>query len=125
VPVVPKREIAKRARPEDLPDPKLNPHSPETPPPGASWPKWVQYTIYGLLFFGMSAFVVFLGLERWRRATFMLGITMMLLGVARQYLPDSILGIFSVRSRTFDLWFWSLVGAGIVFLAVSVDALGS
>lgn len=86
---------------------------------------WVQYTIYGALFFGMSAFVVFLGLERWRRATFMLGSTMILLGVARQYLPDSILGVFSVRSRAFDLWFCSIVGLGIVFLAVSVDALGS
>lgn len=120
-----KREIAQRARREDLPDPMLNPHSPKTSPPGASWPMWVQYTIYGALFSGMSAFVVFLGLERWRRATFMLGITMMLLGVARQYLPDSILGVFSVRSRAFDLWFCSIVGMGIVFLAVSVDALGS
>mgnify|MGYP001941612177 FL=1 len=86
---------------------------------------WVQYTIYGALFFGMSSFVVFLGLERWRRATFMLGSTMVLLGVARQYLPDSILGVFSVRSRAFDLWFCSIIGMGIVFLAVSVDALGS
>ncbi|MDU4703505.1 MAG: DUF3017 domain-containing protein [Corynebacterium sp.] len=120
-----KRDIAQRARREDLPDPMLNPHSPKTPPPGASWPMWVQYTIYGALFFGMSAFVVFLGLERWRRATFMLGSTMMLLGVARQYLPDSILGVFSVRSRAFDLWFCSIIGMGIVFLAVSVDALGS
>lgn len=120
-----KREIAQRARREDLPDPMLNPHSPKTPPPGASWPMWVQYTIYGALFFGMSAFVVFLGLERWRRATFMLGSTMMLLGVARQYLPDSILGVFSVRSRVFDLWFCSIIGTGIVILAVSVDALGS
>lgn len=120
-----KREIAQRARREDLPDPMLNPHSPKTPPPGVSWPMWVQYTIYGALFFGMSAFVVFLGLERWRRATFMLGSTMMLLGVARQYLPDSILGVFSVRSRAFDLWFCSIIGMGIVFLAVSVDALGS
>lgn len=122
---MPQREIAKRARREDLPDPKLNPHSPETPPPGASWPLWAQYTVYGLLFFGMSAFVVFLGLERWRRATFMLGMTMLVLGVARQYLPDKILGIFSVRSKAFDLWFCTIVGAGIVFLAVSVDALGS
>jgi len=46
-----KREIAQRARREDLPDPMLNPHSPKTPPPGASWPMWVQYTIYGALFF--------------------------------------------------------------------------
>lgn len=122
---MPKREIAKRARREDLPDPKLNPHSSVTPPPGASWPLWAQYGVFGLLFFGMSAFVVFLGLERWRRATFMLGMTMLLLGVARQYLPDQILGVFSVRSRVFDLLFCSIVGAGIVFLAVSVDALGS
>ena len=40
-------------------------------------------------------------------------------------LPDSLLGVFSVRSRKFDLWFCLLVGGGMVFLASSVDSLGS
>nr|WP_120491071.1 DUF3017 domain-containing protein [Corynebacterium lactis] len=119
------REIARRARREDLPDPKVNPHSKAEPPMGASWPLWLQYALYGALFFGIGAFAVFLGLERWRRATFALGMTMILLGVLRQYLPDSILGVFSVRSRLFDFIFCTILGAGMVFLSVSVDALGS
>lgn len=119
------REIARRARPEDLPDPKVNPHTKDEAPMGAAWPLWVQYALYGALFFGIGAFLVFLGLERWRRATFMLGMTMILLGVIRQYLPDKILGVFSVRSKLFDLIFCTVIGAGMVFLSVSVDALGS
>lgn len=120
------REIARRANPEDLPDPKENPHTPDDEPAkGEHWSLRTQYFLFGVLFFGFTAAVVFLGLERWRRATFTLGLTMMYLGVIRQYLPDSMLGIFSVRSRKFDLWFGMLVGGGMVFLASSVDALGS
>ncbi|MFC3849071.1 DUF3017 domain-containing protein [Corynebacterium hansenii] len=119
------REIAERADRDDLPDPMVNPHSPEEPAPAESWPERTRWLLYGALFFGLGASVVFLGLERWRRATFMLGLTMMYLGVIRQYLPDSLLGVFSVRSRKFDLWFCLVVGGAMVFLASSVDALGS
>lgn len=119
------REIAERASRDDLPDPMVNPHSPEGPARGEAWPERVRWLLYGGLFFGLGAAAVFLGLERWRRATFMLGVTMMYLGVIRQFLPDSLLGVFSVRSMKFDLWFCFLVGGGMVFLASSVDALGS
>lgn len=81
--------------------------------------------MFGALFVGLGAAAVFLGLERWRRATFTLGATMIWLGLIRQWLPDSLLGVFSVRSRRFDLFFCGLLGAGMIFLSVSVDALGS
>lgn len=119
------REIARRADPGKLPDPKVNPHTPDEPAPGEQWSERTRWVLFGLLFFGLGASLVFLGLERWRRATFMLGLTMMYLGVLRLYLPDSLLGVFSVRSRKFDLWFCLLIGGGMVFLASSVDALGS
>ncbi len=118
------REIAKRARRADLPDPKENPHSPPKAR-GENWNPRLQYLLYMGLFVGFGAFAVFLGLNRWRRATFVLGITMMYLGLLRQYLPDSLLGVMSVRSRNFDTLFCGLTGAAMVFLAVSVDALGS
>lgn len=118
------REIAKRARREDLPPPLENPHT-HGPAVADEWPQWVQQLIFGGFFVGIGAFVMFLGLERWRRATFTLGITMMYLGVMRQYLSDKMVGVFSVRSKTFDLWFCSITGLGLVFLSVSVDALGS
>ncbi len=81
--------------------------------------------MFGALFVGLGAAAMFLGLERWRRATFTLGATMIWLGLIRQWLPDSLLGVFSVRSRRFDLFFCGLLGAGMIFLSVSVDALGS
>lgn len=119
------REVARRAGESDLPPTMANPHAPEGPARGEHWPQWVQQLLYGLLFFGIAAAMVFLGLERWRRATFTLGMTMMYLGVIRQFLPDSLLGVFSVRSRRFDLGFGLVIGGGMVFLASSVDALGS
>ena len=119
------REIAERVERDALPDPMVNPHSPAEPAPAEQWSQRARWVLFGILFFGLGAAVVFLGLERWRRATFMLGVTMMYLGVIRQYLPDSLLGIFSVRSKKFDLWFCLLVGGAMVFLASSVDALGS
>lgn len=119
------REIAKRARREDLPDPMANPHSKGDSPRGKEWPQWVQNLLYGALFFGLAAAAVFLGLDRWRRATLVLGLTLIYLGALRQVLPDSILGVFSVRSRRFDLWFCGFIGVLMVFLAASVDALGS
>ncbi|MBV7294747.1 DUF3017 domain-containing protein [Corynebacterium sp. TAE3-ERU12] len=118
------REIAQRADPQHLPDPRYNPHSPAGAR-GDSWPRWVQLALFGCLFIGVGAAAVFLGLERWRRATFVFGLTVVYLGVLRQYLPDTMLGIFSVRSRTFDLLFCLALGGLMVFLSASVDALGS
>ena len=119
------REIAQRARREDLPDPMENPHSKGDDPRGQNWPQWVQNLLYGVLFFGLAAAAVFLGLNRWRRATLAFGLTLIYLGGIRQVLPDTILGVFSVRSRRFDLAFCGTIGAIMVFLAASVDALGS
>lgn len=118
------REIARRADPGELPDPLANPHSPPRAR-GAHWDRRIQLALIGLLCAGFGAFGVFLGLERWRRATFTLGLTMMYLALLRQYLPDSLIGLFSVRSRTFDLVFGLFLGGSMVFLAASVDALGS
>ena len=38
---------------------------------------------------------------------------------------DRVIGFFSVRSRRFDAGFCGAVGAAMVALAASVDALGS
>lgn len=120
------REISQRADASAIPDPKINPHTPKgLVTRGEKWDPRLQYGLYGLLFVGFGAFVVFLGLERWRRATLILGITMIYLGVLRQLLPDRLLGVMSVRSSRFDLFFCSLIGGGMVFLSASVDALGS
>lgn len=119
------REIAQRARPEDIPDPLVNPHSAGSPARGAAWPEWLQRSFVVAFAVAVGSFVVFLAMERWRRATFMLGMAMLALAFMRQYLPDSRIGIISVRSRVFDSLFCTLLGGGLVFLAVSVDALGS
>lgn len=119
------REIAKRARREDLPDPLENPHSTGVSQRGENWPRWIQNLLIGGLFFGLAAAGMFLFLDRWRRATLVFGLTLIYLAGIRQVLPDRIIGILSVRSKRFDLVFCGTIGAAMVFLAASVDALGS
>lgn len=63
--------------------------------------------------------------EHWRRATFMLGLSLAWLAVVRARCDSRILGVLSVRSRKFDVLFCSGLGAVMMFLAASVDALGS
>lgn len=63
--------------------------------------------------------------EHWRRATFTLGVSMMWLTVCRLTCDSQVMGWLAVRSRRFDALFSSCAGAALVWLAVSVDSLGS
>lgn len=81
----------------------------------------------GLLVFAVviSASVVLSLTEHWRRSTFAFGIAMMWLAVLRVYCDSGVLGVLAVRSRRFDAGYSATLGAIMIFLAVSVDALGS
>lgn len=78
--------------------------------------------LFGVL---VAISVVFSLTEHWRRATFALGISMMWLAVLRAYCDSQVLGVLAVRSRRFDAIFSATLGTIMVFLSVSVDALGS
>lgn len=69
--------------------------------------------------------VVFLILERWRRAGAALGVAFVVLALARWLVDSERLGILAVRSRRFDSMFCAAMGASMLFLALSVDSLGS
>ncbi|MEJ5928315.1 DUF3017 domain-containing protein [Corynebacterium sp. H128] len=80
----------------------------------------------------LLAFVLFVALsavcaltEHWRRATFVLGGALCLLAVVRLTCDSKLLGVLAVRSRNFDVFFETVLGLVMVFLAVSVDSLGS
>lgn len=100
-----------------------NPHDRYLKP--SRLPRWVQYA-------GIAAFVVLIiasGVysvtEHWRRATTALGTAMVWLTVLRLTCDSKILGVLAVRSRTFDAIFTGAVGVVLLFLSLSVDALGS
>lgn len=63
--------------------------------------------------------------EHWRRATFTLGSAMLWLAIIRLTCDSKIVGVLAVRSVRFDVAYTALLGGLMVFLASSVDALGS
>ena len=64
-------------------------------------------------------------MEHWRRATFILGAAMVWLAVVRRTCDSHRVGVFAVRSRRFDSIFSAVIGAALLWLSASVDALGS
>ncbi|MBN9644080.1 DUF3017 domain-containing protein [Corynebacterium sp. CCM 8862] len=101
----------------------LNPHDLHTKP--SPLPVAVQWSLVAVLVAGLVVSVVFSLSDHWRRATFILGVSMMWLAVIRLVCDSRILGVLSVRSRRMDVLFTTGVGALLAYLAYSVDSLGS
>lgn len=87
--------------------------------------KPVQYTFVALFVVGVVASGIFSLTEHWRRASFTLGMALLWLSVVRLTCDSKVLGVLAVRSRKFDAIYTAIVGGAMVFLAASVDSLGS
>ncbi|MGP5496607.1 DUF3017 domain-containing protein [Corynebacterium flavescens] len=100
-----------------------NPHDRGLAPsrlPGA-----VQWAMIGLFIAGVAVSGVFAFSEHWRRATVVLGASLLWLSLVRSSCDSQRVGVLAVRSRRFDAFFTAVLGAAMTFLAASVDALGS
>lgn len=100
-----------------------NPHDLSVRP--SRLPRWVQWGFLGWFVLGVMVASVFALTEHWRRATFVLGASLLWLAVVRYTCDSRIVGVFAVRSRRFDAAFCIALGGMMAFLAASVDALGS
>ncbi|HJD79302.1 Protein of unknown function [Corynebacterium pollutisoli] len=100
-----------------------NPHDLSVAP--SRLPRWVQWGFLGWFVLGVIVASVFALTEHWRRATFVLGASLLWLAVVRYTCDSRIVGVFAVRSRRFDAAFCTVLGGTMAFLAASVDALGS
>ena len=67
----------------------------------------------------------FVVLERWRRGAFLLGVVALAAAALRLCLPDGRARLLGVRSKRFDVVFYVGIGAVILWLATSVDSLGT
>ncbi|OEY13386.1 DUF3017 domain-containing protein [Corynebacterium sp. Marseille-P4321] len=100
-----------------------NPHDRGNRP--SPLPLWAQWAMVALLVAGVLASGVFAATEHWRRATFTLGAAMVWLAFMRVCCDSKVIGLVAVRSKRFDALFCTFLGAGMMWLAWSVDSLGS
>ena len=89
-----------------------NPHDLAVAP--SRLPRWVQWGFLAWFVLGVLVASVFALTEHWRRATFVLGASLVWLAVVRFTCDSRIVGVFC-----------TVLGGVMAFLAASVDALGS
>lgn len=100
-----------------------NPHDANVAPSPLS--AAVQWSLV-LAFVGAVALAfALIALDHWRRGTVMMGLSLLYLGSIRWVVDSRIMGVLAVRSRKFDSIFCACLAAGILWLAISVDPLGS
>ncbi|GAB3592691.1 hypothetical protein CFAEC_02785 [Corynebacterium faecale] len=88
-------------------------------------PVVVQRIGVWLFLLGVLVASLFAFTDHWRRATFTLGASMIFLAILRLSCDSHIMGLLAVRSRRFDAFYCTVMGALMSFLALSVDSLGS
>lgn len=84
----------------------------------AQWP-------LALVLGGIAVALAFVVLERWRRGAFVVGIVALAAALLRGLLPEHRVRLLGVRSKVFDVGFYTALGAVILWLATSIDALGT
>lgn len=84
----------------------------------AQWPT----LLIGLTF--TVAFVL-AAMKFWRRGALLLGIGVVLAAVLRLALPNDRTGLLAVRSKWIDLVTMATVGAAMVYIAWTIDPLGT
>ncbi len=82
----------------------------------------IPYLIVVLAFLVGALLVLF---DRWRRGAFVFGSALILGAVMRALIPTSRAGLLQVRSKFTDVSAMASVGALILWLATSIDPLGT
>ena len=100
-----------------------NPHDRALKPSRLPGP--VQWFFIALFVAGVALSGVYSLWEHWRRATFVLGASMVWLAFVRLTCDSARVGVLAVRSRRFDAAFTAALGGAMLFLSASVDSLGS
>ncbi|PYE14639.1 hypothetical protein DFR67_112100 [Williamsia limnetica] len=68
---------------------------------------------------------IFLIVDRWRRGAFVFGSAALLAALLRALIPTSRVGLLEVRGRFADVVAMTLAGVAILWLATSIDPLGT
>ena len=101
-------------------------HRPRRPRPArltraqirAQWP-------LALVLAGLAVALGFVLFERWRRGAFLLGLVALGAAALRAVVPAERARLLGVRGKGFDVAFYIAVGVVVLWLATSIDALGT
>lgn len=80
---------------------------------------------YLLVLLGALVAAVLVLYARWRRGAFVFGTALVIGGVLRAVVPTPRVGLLQVRGKFFDTATMVSVGALILWLATSIDPLGT
>jgi hypothetical protein len=90
------------------------------------WARFVRSHLPMLaVFLVVVASVALVAGDWWRRGALVLGIAVLVGSGLRLALPESRVGLLAVRSRAFDVTAMLLMGVAIVYIAASIDSLGT
>ncbi|MGO3326022.1 DUF3017 domain-containing protein [Gordonia sp. (in: high G+C Gram-positive bacteria)] len=64
-------------------------------------------------------------LDRWRRGAVVFGAALLVAATIRALLPTPRVGLLQIRSRPFDVATMAVLGISVLWLATSIDSLGS
>jgi hypothetical protein len=84
----------------------------------AQWP----IVLVGLTF--LAAFVL-VGANFWRRGSLLIGIGVGVAAVLRLLLSEERAGLLVVRSKSTDFMTTAMVGAAMIYIALTIDPLGT
>lgn len=80
---------------------------------------------YLLVMLGVLAAALLVMFDRWRRGSFVFGAALLVGAVLRAFIPSSQAGLLQVRGKTFDVTVMVTVGGVMLWLAASIDSLGT
>ena len=83
-----------------------------------------QWPILSVVLIFVAAFVL-VGANFWRRGSLLIGIGVGVAAVLRLLLSDERAGLLAVRSRGIDFITTATVGAAMVYIAWTIDPLGT
>lgn len=96
-----------------------------TRPARLSWAQIRAQWPLALVLAGVAVALGFVVLERWRRGAFLLGLVALAAAVLRGVVSDERARLLGVRSKSFDVAFYTGVGVMVLWLATSIDSLGT
>ena len=79
------------------------------------------YAVIGIIVVAAALVLI----DRWRRGTFVFGSAMLFGAVLRAAIPAHSVGLLQVRSKPFDIAAMASMGAMMLWLSTSIDALGT